>query len=77
MEEEERKAQAKIEEETKQVAMELSPTFLPTTFLEAGNQTIEEQKNWTITDAVYVNMFDDKVQGKLILTETCLEFKVD
>ena len=54
-----------------------SKGFDPSVYLETGNLAIPEQRTWLITDAGFVTKFDDKVNGKLIFTESCLQFKVD
>jgi hypothetical protein len=42
-------------------------------FLERGNLAIPEQRLWVITDAKFVNKFEE-VPGKFIMTDECLEF---
>lgn len=54
-----------------------SKGFDPSVYLELGNLAIPEQRNWQMTDAIFLNKFDDKVPGKFIMTESCLQFKVD
>ena len=54
-----------------------SKGFDPSIFLQPGSLAIPEQRYWSITDACFVNKFEDKVNGKFILTESCIEFKVD
>ena len=54
-----------------------SKGFDPSIYLESGNLAIPEQRNWKLTDAIFVNKFEDKIKGKLVLTDCCLEFKVD
>ena len=53
-----------------------SKGFDPSIFLLPGNLAIPEQRYWSITDAFFINKFEDKIQGKFILTESCIEFKV-
>jgi len=46
-----------------------SKGFDPSLYVEKGNPSIAEQRNWLITDAGFVTKFDDRVNGKLIFTE--------
>jgi hypothetical protein len=50
--------------------------FDPSVFLERGNLAIPEQRTWVITEAFNVNKFEE-VPGKMILTESTIEFKAD
>lgn len=54
-----------------------SKGFDPTVYLQPGNLAIPEQRYWTITDASFVNKFEDKISGKFIMTESCIEFRVN
>ena len=47
--------------------------FDASVFLERGNLAIPEQRLWVITDAKFVNKFEE-VPGKFIMTDECLEF---
>jgi hypothetical protein len=53
-----------------------SRSFDPSMFLERGNVAIPEQRTWVITEAFNVNKFEE-VPGKMILTESTIEFKAD
>lgn len=50
--------------------------FDPSEFVGTGNPAIPEQRLWAVTDCKLVNKFDEPV-GKLVMTDCCLEFKVD
>ena len=38
---------------------------------------VPEEKNWLLTEATFINKFEDKVTGKFILSDTAIEYKVD
>ena len=50
--------------------------FDPSVFLQRGNLAIPEQRRWVITQAKFVNKFEE-VLGGMIMTDSSIEFKAD